>query len=104
MCGTRTRVSGNPSLWRLMSRLRSIRTPDRTNRSYSVWIVAWLDYRPGDRDVVTRYHGQHGGDKIRVRLGLADGAGGMNALRIRVCRIRKELRICVVECTKRLLN
>ena len=59
---------------------------------------------PGDRDVVTRYHSQHGRDKIPVRRGLADGAGGMNALRIRVCRIRKELRICVVECTKRLLN
>jgi hypothetical protein len=59
---------------------------------------------PGDRDVVTRYHGQHGRDKIRVRQGLADGAGGMNALRIRVCRIRKELRICVVECSKRLLH
>ena len=42
-------------------------------------------------------------DSSRLR-GLADGAGGMNALRIRVCRIRKELRICVVECTKRLLN
>jgi hypothetical protein len=59
---------------------------------------------PGDRDVVTRYHGQHGRDKIQVRRVLADGAGGMNALRIRVHRIRKELRICVVECTKRLLN
>jgi hypothetical protein len=58
----------------------------------------------GDRDVVTRYHGQHGRDKIQVRRVLADGAGGMNALRIRVHRIRKELRICVVECTKRLLN
>ena len=59
---------------------------------------------PGDRDVVTLYHGQHGRDKIPVRRGLADGAGGMNALRIRVCRIRKELRICVVECSKRLLH
>ena len=59
---------------------------------------------PGDRDVVARYHGQHGRDKIQVRRALADGAGGINALRVRVHRIRKELRICVVECTKRLLN
>jgi hypothetical protein len=59
---------------------------------------------PADRDVVTRYHGQHGREKIQARRVLADGAGGMNALRIRVHRIRKELRICVIDCTKKLLN
>lgn len=58
---------------------------------------------PGDRDIVSRYHGE-GRDKIERRKLLADVAGGMNALRIKMCRIRKELRICVVACTKRLLN
>lgn len=59
---------------------------------------------PADRDIVTRYHGRQGRDKIGIRRLLADGAGGMNALRIRMYRIRKELRICVVECTKRSVN
>jgi len=59
---------------------------------------------PGDRDIVAKYHGGQGRDKIEVRRLLADGVGGGNALRIRMCRIRKELRICVVECTKRSLN
>src|SRR5215510_7215906 len=59
---------------------------------------------PGDRDIVSRYHGEQGRDKIERRKLLADVAGGMNALRIKMCRIRKELRICVVACTKRLLN
>jgi DNA-directed RNA polymerase specialized sigma24 family protein len=57
-----------------------------------------------DRDVVTRYHQGQGRDKIETRRVLADGLGGTNALRIRMCRIRKELRLCVVDCTKRLAN
>jgi DNA-directed RNA polymerase specialized sigma24 family protein len=59
---------------------------------------------PGDRDIVAQYHGGQGHDKIEIRRVLADGVAGMNALRIKMCRIRKELRICVVECTKRSLN
>jgi DNA-directed RNA polymerase specialized sigma24 family protein len=59
---------------------------------------------PGDRDIVAQYHGGQGRDKIEIRRLLADGVGGVNALRIRMCRIRKELRICVVGCTKRSLN
>ncbi len=59
---------------------------------------------PGDRDVVTRYHQGEGRDKIETRKLLADGVGGVNALRIRMCRIRKDLRICVVDCIKRSAN
>jgi len=59
---------------------------------------------PTDRDVVTRYHQGQGRDKIETRRLLADHVGGVNALRIRVCRIRKELRICVVDCVRRSLN
>ena len=59
---------------------------------------------PTDRDVVTRYHQGQGRDKIETRRLLADRVGGVNALRIRVCRIRKELRICVVDCVRRSLN
>jgi DNA-directed RNA polymerase specialized sigma24 family protein len=59
---------------------------------------------PGDRDIVIQYHAGQGRKKIQARRLLADGVGGTNALRIRMCRIRKQLRICVVACTKRLLN
>jgi DNA-directed RNA polymerase specialized sigma24 family protein len=59
---------------------------------------------PTDRDVVTRYHQGQGRDKIETRRLLADRVGGLNVLRIRMCRIRKELRICVVDCVKRSLN
>jgi DNA-directed RNA polymerase specialized sigma24 family protein len=56
-----------------------------------------------DRDVITRYHHGEGREKIESRRVLADSIGGMNALRIRVCRIRKDLRICVTTCVKRSL-
>jgi hypothetical protein len=59
---------------------------------------------PGDRDVVTRYHQGQGRDKIEARRLLSDGLGGVNALRIRMYRIRKELRVCIVQCTKRFVN
>ena len=57
-----------------------------------------------DRDIVVQYHVAQGREKIQARRLLADGVGGTNVLRIRVCRIRKELRICVVACVKRSLN
>jgi hypothetical protein len=53
---------------------------------------------PKDREVITRYHQGKGRDKIETRRLLADGLGGMNALRIKMCRIRKDLRVCVVDC------
>ena len=56
---------------------------------------------PGDRDVITRYHRSNGSEKIATRKLLAAGFGGVNALRVKVCRIRKELRLCVVDCLKR---
>jgi DNA-directed RNA polymerase specialized sigma24 family protein len=59
---------------------------------------------PGDRDVVVRYHQGQGHDKIETRKRLADGLGGVNALRIRMCRIRKELRVCVAACLDQWAN
>jgi DNA-directed RNA polymerase specialized sigma24 family protein len=58
----------------------------------------------GDREIIVQYHAGHGRDKIEARKLLAAGTGGTNVLRIRMCRIRKELRICVVACIKRSLN
>ena len=51
-----------------------------------------------DREVITRYHQSQGREKIETRRLLADGLGGLNALRIRMCRIRKNLRLCVMDC------
>ena len=58
----------------------------------------------GDREAIVQYHVGQGRDKIEARRMLATGVGGTNVLRIRMCRIRKELRICVVACIKRSLN
>ena len=59
---------------------------------------------PSDRDVIAKYYQGEGHDKIENRKLLADGVGGVNALRIRMCRIRKDLRVCVVDCIKRSAN
>jgi DNA-directed RNA polymerase specialized sigma24 family protein len=59
---------------------------------------------PGDRDVVVRYHQGQGHDKIETRRQLADGLGGVNTLRIRMCRIRKDLRVCVAACLNQWAN
>ena len=59
---------------------------------------------PGDREIIVQYHAGQGRDKIQARKLLAAGVGGTNVLRIRMCRIRKELRTCVAACTKRSLN
>jgi hypothetical protein len=56
---------------------------------------------PTDRDVITLYHRSQGHEKIETRKAMADGFGGMNALRVRMCRIRKDLRMCVVDCLKK---
>jgi DNA-directed RNA polymerase specialized sigma24 family protein len=59
---------------------------------------------PADREIIVQYHAGQGRDKIQARKLLAARVGGTNVLRIRMCRIRKELRICVVACIKRSLN
>ena len=57
-----------------------------------------------DREVVIRYHQGQGREKIEIRRLLADELGGGNALRIKMCRIRKDLRICVANCVKKFAN
>lgn len=59
---------------------------------------------PSDREIVSRYHEGQGHDKIEARKRLADGVGGANALRIKMCRIRKELRLCVATCMNEVAN
>ena len=56
--------------------------------------------QPLEREMVTQYHSGNGRERIEARKSLA-GAGGVNALRVRVCRIRKDLRLCMTDCLKR---
>ena len=83
--------------------LRSPETPDSRASEQELECLERCVNRlsPSDRDVITRYHRSDGGEKIATRKVLAEGFGGMNALRIKVCRIRKDLRLCVVDCVKK---
>jgi len=54
---------------------------------------------PDNRDLILDYFEGTGGAKIRSRQGIADRLGiPLNALRIRVHRIRKSLEDCIAEC------
>lgn len=57
-----------------------------------------------DRDVIMGYYQDGGHSKIEIRKQLANGLGGPNALRIRTCRARKQLQVCIVDCLKRSAN
>jgi len=88
---------------------RDIGSPEHPEREIHEHELKCLEHcmeqlTPSDRDVVGRYHQGEGRDKIEARKLLADGVGGVNALRIRMCRIRKDLRVCVVDCIKRSAN
>ena len=54
---------------------------------------------PENRDLILDYFQEEGGAKIRSRQGIADRLGiPLNALRIRVHRIRKTLENCIAAC------
>ena len=60
---------------------------------------------PGDRDLVLQYYQQERKAKIDQRRKLAEQLGlGMNALRIRACRIRATLQECMERCREQALN
>jgi DNA-directed RNA polymerase specialized sigma24 family protein len=59
---------------------------------------------PAERDAVMGYYRDRGHSKIEIRKQLAIGLGGANALRVRMCRTRKQLHFCIVECLKRSAN
>jgi DNA-directed RNA polymerase specialized sigma24 family protein len=59
---------------------------------------------PSDRDMVICYHQGQSRDKIETRKRLGEELGGLNVLRIRMCRIRKDLRVCVADCIERSAN
>lgn len=87
----------------------AIAPPERVDRAMLEQELKCLDHcvarlSENDRQIVTRYHRDQGRTKIDDRKALAAQLGGVNALRIRVCRIRKDLRVCVVDCLKRSAN
>jgi DNA-directed RNA polymerase specialized sigma24 family protein len=54
-----------------------------------------------DRSLVLRYYSEHGARKIDSRRQMADASGvSVNALRIRMHRIRERLERCVRDCTE----
>lgn len=59
---------------------------------------------PADRDVLMGYYRDQGHSKIEIRKQLASGVGGANALRVKMCRTRKHLHVCIDECVKRSAN
>jgi len=59
---------------------------------------------PRDRDLISQYHQSKGREKIEARKLQADDLGGINALRVRACRIRKNLHVCVVKCVRQSVN
>ena len=61
-----------------------------------------ISHLPADqRELVARYHGSHGRERIEARRALADEKGGAIAVRVKACRIRKDLRVCVTDCLAR---
>lgn len=54
-----------------------------------------------DRELVMEYHKSQGHEKIEARKRLANECGGLNALRVKAFRIRRELRSCVGDCVER---
>jgi DNA-directed RNA polymerase specialized sigma24 family protein len=54
-----------------------------------------------DRDLLLGYYGQEKRAKIRYRKEMADAHGGVNALRIWVCRKRAELKQCMENCVEK---
>jgi RNA polymerase sigma factor (sigma-70 family) len=56
---------------------------------------------PGQRELVIEYYQEDKGAKIISRKRLAEKLGiGLNAMRIRACRIRAALQECVQDCLK----
>lgn len=54
-------------------------------------------------DQIQRYHQSAGGAKIAQRKALAEELGlPLNALRIRMFRLRQELETCILDCSKKL--
>jgi DNA-directed RNA polymerase specialized sigma24 family protein len=73
-------------------------TDDR-EKDYSCLEKCMEKLDPGDRSLVLDYYREEGQAKIDNRRQLAEQLGiGLNALRIRACRIRSDLQACMEKC------
>lgn len=62
-----------------------------------------LDTIPkSDRELILRYYTGNGPDKINHRRAMAEQCGGLNALRVRVFRIRREIKNYMYKTVKQL--
>jgi hypothetical protein len=72
-----------------------IEDPEQTEQNERKF--EWLERRlnglnPRDRRLIIAYYQGEGRERIRKRKALASEAGGVNALRIQLCRVRARLR------------
>src|SRR5215510_14438551 len=87
-------------------RKRKVPTPPVENRvdeniekQYACLEECMTGLHPEDRRLVTEYYQDEKAQKIRRRNRLAEEFGiTLNALRIKACRIRQQLRLCVLQC------
>jgi DNA-directed RNA polymerase specialized sigma24 family protein len=94
--------------WRTLKReatLRDVPTP-RANPAWDERELACLEecleqLSEPDRNLLSRYHEFHGREKIEVRSKMGTEEGGVNKLRVKVCRKMKTLRECVFDCVNR---
>src|SRR5262249_34680487 len=84
-------------------------SPRRPETSFNEQELKCLEHcvgqlSPGDREIAKQYQQSQGHDKIETRKRLADGHGRLNALTIKICRIRKDRRVCVTGCMNQWAN
>lgn len=73
--------------------------PDEITRAWECLETCLDQLRADDRTLVLRYHQEQKGAKIRLRKRIADELGlSRNALRIKMCHLRSQLRQCVFLC------
>jgi DNA-directed RNA polymerase specialized sigma24 family protein len=75
--------------------------PDWNEREVACLDKCLAELSEYERDLVTSYHQHKGSEKIRKHKEIAEKEGGMNALRLRIHRIKNTLRDCVSACLRR---
>jgi len=75
-----------------------IRGHEKSEREFEMLEACLNRLSQSDRDLITAYYQGEGGERIRRRKELAGAVGGLNALRIKVFRIRARLREWFYDC------
>ena len=73
-------------------KFKEIEDPEQNERKFE-WLERRLnELNPRDRRLIIAYYQGEGRERIRKRKALASETGGVNALRIQLCRVRARLR------------